>query len=97
MSVTNLRKKIRQAQSVSLHRRGQFRDDYILFASSSVVRDCQWITSQGSFCGREVRLTAKHPYCPWHLAKATITKISSGEVAEWVEFIAARLGTNDYS
>ena len=95
--MTNLRKKIRQAQSVSLHRRGGFVDDYILFASSSTVKACQWPTFQGSFCERSVMSTSKHPYCPWHLAKATISPISSEEVVEWVEFTAARLGPNDYS
>ncbi len=96
-SITNLRKKIRQAQSVSLHRRGGFVDDYILFASSSAVSDCQWLTTQGSFCNRGVPLTSNHPYCPWHLSKATISKISSKEVVEWVEFTVGRLDPNDYS
>ncbi len=97
MSITNLRKKIRQAQSVSLHRRGGFVDDYILFASSSAVKECQWPIPQNSFCAREVMPTAKHPYCPWHLAKATISAISSEEIMRWVEFTAGRLEPNDYS
>ena len=83
-----------KAQAVSLHRRGGYVEDYIRFDGSlnGSATSCQWIFDSGDFCGRDVLIGARFPYCRIHFPRA-VTVCASRAIEDWIDKVLTNTGT----